>query len=413
MRVHFLGNIANNHYVLAKAMRRHGVDARLFYQSDGSFQDRPEAEDPELAQARPGWLRPYPRQFRLWQQRHRISPHLLVELAQCDILHAHGVELVWAAHTGRPFVWHPFGADIAIWTTYNRDTLIRWRQWPALPIWPHVSLPPRMRGAIGRASAIALGWHNNLWRSGYRVLRELGVEDRVVRIHLGIDVEKFAPCPTEAEREALLGRLLSQGPRQRPVIFHPARQMFTDTRSKRGYKANDHLYRALGRFAREGGTFTLVIVEKGLPDEAAARALFAELGIADRVVWTPAMPRHRLADWYRAADVTAESFYAGAVGSVALESMACGTPVIMHLQTEPELEDDSIFYPPQGLYPVLPPIIRCGSEDTIAHALAETVAAPRVLARLGSESRDWIVRYSSADAVARRFEELYREVLTR
>jgi glycosyltransferase involved in cell wall biosynthesis len=411
MRVHFIGNTANNHYVLAKAMRRHGLDVRLFYQSDGSFQDRPEAEDPEVARERPGWLRPYRRQFRLWQQRDHVSAELLAELARCDIIHAHGVELIWAARTGRPFIWHPFGADIAVWTTYNRDALIRWKPWPPLPLLPHLCLPPRMRGAIGRASAIALGWHNNLWERGYLTLRELGVENRVARIHLGIDAEKFAPCTENAERDALLVRLLPEGPRQRPVIFHPARQMFTDTASKRGYKANDRLYRALGRFARKGGAFTLVIVEKGLPDEAAARSLLAELGIADRVAWTPAMPRHQLVDWYRAADITAESFYAGAIGSVALESMACGTPVIMHLQIEPEPGGGRVFYPPQDLYPALPPIIRCGSEAEILRELDNTVADPRRLAALRGESRDWIVRYSSADALARRFEELYRGIL--
>src|SRR5438477_12189284 len=123
MRVHFLGNAANNHYVLAKAMRRQGVDAQLFYQSGGSYQDTPEAEDPEVAHNRPDWVRSYPRQFSLWQQRDRVARELLTEIAQCDIVHAHGVELIWAARTGRPFVWHPFGADLAVWTSYNRDSL--------------------------------------------------------------------------------------------------------------------------------------------------------------------------------------------------------------------------------------------------------------------------------------------------
>ena len=123
------------------------------------------------------------------------------------------------------------------------------------------------------------------------------------------------------------------------------------------------------------------------------------------------MPRHQLVDWYRAADVTAESFYAGAIGSVALESMACGTPVIMHLQIEPEPGGGRVFYPPQDLYPALPPIIRCGSEAEILREFDNTVADPRRLAALRGESRDWIVRYSSADAVARRFEELYRGIL--
>jgi glycosyltransferase involved in cell wall biosynthesis len=408
MRVHFLGNVVNNHYVLVKAMRRHGIDARLFYEGDGLKQNRPESEDPGVAVERPDWLRPFRRQFQPWQQRDRVSPELLREIGQCDILHAHGVELVWAARTGKPFVWHPFGVDLSAWTTYNADSLMRWRPWPPLPTPPHFLLPPRMRDAARRASAIAIGWHNNVWRRGYRVLRDLGLERRVVRAHLGIDVEKFAP----ADKEAALAQLLPGRIIERPVIFHPTRQMFRNPGSRRGYKANDRLYRALARLAREGAKFTLILVDRGVLDDAEAKRMLGALGIADRTIWVDEMPRHRLIPWYHAADITAESFYSGAIGSVPLESMACGTSVLMHLQREVSPEDQGIFYDPKGLYPVLPPLIEASTEDEIYRALRDNLAAPSRLAQIGRAGRDWVVTYSSADAVARRFESIYEAVLS-
>ena len=408
MRVHFLANVVNNHYVLVKAMRRHGVDARLFYPGDGLYQDRPESEDPDVGVSRPEWLRPYARQFQLWQQRDRVSPELLREIGECDILHAHGVEIVWAARTGKPFVWHPFGVDLSAWTTYNADLLVRWRPWPPLPTPPHFLLPPRMRWAAQRASAIALGWHNNIWRRGYRVLRDLGIADRVVRIHLGIDADKFVP----GEKDAALARLLPGRPIERPVIFHPTRQLFRNPKSKRGYKANDRLYRALARLAREGARFTLVLVDRGILDDGEAKRMIGALGIADRTVWVEEMPRHRLIPWYQAADIAAESFYTGAIGSVPLESMACGTPVLMHVQTEPSPEDEGIFYDPKNLYPVLPPIMQASTEDEIYRALRENVGSPERLAELGRAAREWIMTYSSADVVARKFESVYEAVLS-
>jgi glycosyltransferase involved in cell wall biosynthesis len=411
VRVHFVGNGANNHYVLAKAMRRHGIDARLFYDQSAPTTDLPEMDDPEILRERPDWLRPYPRQFRLWQQRDRVAPDLLREIGNCDILHAHSVELIWAARTGKPFVFHPYGGDFSAWTSFNRDSMIRWRPWPPLPILPHFTLPPKMRWAMRRASAIALGWHNNMWRRGYQVLHALGLEDRVVRIHLGYDVEKFVPC-APGKRDAILAGLLPGRTVERPLIFHPSRQKFRDPGSMRGYKANDRLYTALARRARDGAKFTLVLVDRGGLDEPEAKRMLRELGISDRAIWVDMIPRHRLVEWYQAADITVESFYTGAIGGVPLESMACGTPVLMHLQTEPSPEDQGIFYDPRELYPSLPPIIEARTEDEIYRALRDSLASPARLAEIGMAGRNWVVANSSADAVARKFEAVYEAVLT-
>jgi glycosyltransferase involved in cell wall biosynthesis len=251
-----------------------------------------------------------------------------------------------------------------------------------------------------------------MWRRGYRVLRALGLEDRVVRIHLGLDVDKFVPC-APGERDAILARLLPGRAVERPLIFHPSRQKFRDPESKRGYKANDRLYAALARRARDGAKFTLVLVDRGGLDEPEAKRMLHELGIADRVIWVDMIPRHRLVQWYQAADITVESFYTGAIGGVPLESMACGTPVLMHLQTEPSPEDQGIFYDPRELYPSLPPIIEASSEDEIYRALRDHLTSPARLSEVGRAGRDWVVANSSADAVAWKFEAVYEAVLAR
>jgi D-inositol-3-phosphate glycosyltransferase len=56
--------------------------------------------------------------------------------------------------------------------------------------------------------------------------------------------------------------------------------------------------------------------------------LAQQLGIADIVRFEPPAPQERLADWYRAATVTAVPSYNESFGLVALESQACGTPVV-------------------------------------------------------------------------------------
>ncbi|MGH8775749.1 MAG: glycosyltransferase, partial [Jiangellaceae bacterium] len=61
--------------------------------------------------------------------------------------------------------------------------------------------------------------------------------------------------------------------------------------------------------------------------EALARLAWT-LGVDDIVRFEPPVSQDRLADWYRAADVTVVPSYSESFGLVALESQACGTPVV-------------------------------------------------------------------------------------
>jgi len=56
--------------------------------------------------------------------------------------------------------------------------------------------------------------------------------------------------------------------------------------------------------------------------------LAGELGICDLVRFVAPVPQPELAWWYRAADVTVVPSYSESFGLVAIESQACGTPVV-------------------------------------------------------------------------------------
>jgi D-inositol-3-phosphate glycosyltransferase len=66
----------------------------------------------------------------------------------------------------------------------------------------------------------------------------------------------------------------------------------------------------------------------GLDRPESLHKLAAALGIADLVRFEPPARANRLADWYRAADVTVVPSHSESFGLVALESQACGTPVV-------------------------------------------------------------------------------------
>lgn len=61
---------------------------------------------------------------------------------------------------------------------------------------------------------------------------------------------------------------------------------------------------------------------------ARVRDLAARLGVADRIRFVDPQPHHLLSTYYRAADVTIVPSRSESFGLVALESAACGTPVV-------------------------------------------------------------------------------------
>ncbi|HEX3829401.1 MAG TPA: D-inositol-3-phosphate glycosyltransferase [Sporichthyaceae bacterium] len=66
----------------------------------------------------------------------------------------------------------------------------------------------------------------------------------------------------------------------------------------------------------------------GLAHPEQLAKLGGELGIGDLVRFAPPVPQPDLARWYQAADVTVVPSYSESFGLVAIESQACGTPVV-------------------------------------------------------------------------------------
>lgn len=139
-------------------------------------------------------------------------------------------------------------------------------------------------------------------------------------IHPGVDLETFIPRPGARERLGLAANakvLLFVGriqPLKAPdIVLKAAAELIA-----RNPLAREELVVAVC-----GGPSG-----SGLARPTALIELAAELGISDVVRFVPPTSRDELADWYRAADVTVVPSYSESFGLVAVESQACGTPVV-------------------------------------------------------------------------------------
>ncbi len=145
---------------------------------------------------------------------------------------------------------------------------------------------------------------------------------RVAVAEPGVDLARFTPGP-RAEARAALGL-----PLDAVLLLFVGRIQ--------PHKGPDVLVKAAAELARRRPDLRerLVVGVLGGASGSGVRspmgldALAAQRGIGDNVRFVPPVDRATLARWYRAADVVAVPSHSESFGLVAVEALACGTPVV-------------------------------------------------------------------------------------
>lgn len=145
---------------------------------------------------------------------------------------------------------------------------------------------------------------------------------KVVSVHPGVDLDVFSPGDPRAARRRL-------GLRDDDVVLLFAGRV-------QPLKAPDVLLHAVARLVADDPALRrrLVVAVVGGPSGSGLtkphglQLLARCLEIDDVVRFQPPVPQRALADWYRAADLSVVPSHNESFGLVALESQACGTPVV-------------------------------------------------------------------------------------
>lgn len=145
---------------------------------------------------------------------------------------------------------------------------------------------------------------------------------RVASVHPGVDLDVFSPGNPRAARRRL-------GLRDDDVVLLFAGRV-------QPLKAPDVLLHAVARMVADDPALRrrLVVAVVGGPSGSGLakphglQLLARCLEVDDLVRFEPPVPQPTLADWYRAADLSVVPSHNESFGLVALESQACGTPVV-------------------------------------------------------------------------------------
>lgn len=137
------------------------------------------------------------------------------------------------------------------------------------------------------------------------------------------------------------------------------------------------------------------------PEEARVRSLVAELGLQDHVNFLGPLDQAALAVWFAAAEVTVVPSFYETFGLVALEAMACGSPVIA---SRTGGLAHTVRHGETGL--LVPP----GDVPALAAALEQVLGRPGVAARLREPLRRGLPAEFTWDHIAAKAEAVYQEV---
>lgn len=164
-------------------------------------------------------------------------------------------------------------------------------------------------------------------------------------------------------------------------------------------KGNDVLIRAMSRL-QEDDTH-LVIIGSG-PERESLESLARELGMASRVRFTGWVEEERKWQLLASADIYASGTLHEGFGLVFLEAMAVGLPVVApdvggHLDF---LEDGKTGA-----------IVRVGSEDALAEAIAHLAQSPGARQRIGEENQ-LRFQHFSIEKSAKAYEDLFEQLVS-
>lgn len=170
-------------------------------------------------------------------------------------------------------------------------------------------------------------------------------------------------------------------------LFFPSRHVWK-------HKRQDLFLKALRTLVDDGYDCNLVMIDYG-PDVMRSKKLVKELKLDSNVCFIPPIHPKDMALYYNSCDVVWAQMGLGHLGLVSLEAMACDKPVLV----------DFVY---DNAYPDPPPVTKVYSLQDVVTKTKEFLDSRR----FNVETRWWIKKYHSYEAVLERLVKTYNELIS-
>jgi glycosyltransferase involved in cell wall biosynthesis len=380
----FVGNLANNMYVRARALRRLGLDVDVYLHPQDHY-----------VMSNPGWEE-YGALVESSETDIRRLRELGVVLPQVEGVYQPPVSPQLLPATALERFPHLSVRDVLRWLPYlsGNDWIRDLQRYDALlcaqctfvgmlsgrpylaahvggEIWYECSrgdLLGRLQLEAYRRATVVLA--SNPWSFAHA--RRYGLAN-VVYVPLVLDETFYAPGEPSFRRsweEASGGDFF----------------VFSAVRQNDAVKGTLVGLEGFARFAARRPGARLVLIEWGQQSDRNSERLRL-LGIEDKVLRVPIAGKRRVVEYLRSADCSLDQFTLGYYGASALEAMACGLPVVMRIEG--------------AQYEALcaggaPPVLEAANAEEVAAALDALADDPGLRRRAANAQREWFLQHHGA-----------------
>jgi glycosyltransferase involved in cell wall biosynthesis len=169
------------------------------------------------------------------------------------------------------------------------------------------------------------------------------------------------------------------------LVMHHSRLTWNNPPDPYSDRGGDILLKGFARLLAQAPDLSaaLVICEYG-PDVEATKALAEDLGLADRVIWLPQLPRRDIMVCLGMVDVATSEFRLDRVGSgCVFEILAMAKPLMGRRDDAKALLDAPELYP----------MMNVREPEGVAAALADFITRREDWAEAGRQGRSWYLRH--------------------
>lgn len=397
MKIALFGNICNNMYNIAKALRTDSAfDAHLYLEDPIDIQNQPESEDPQLKNNYPHWI----------HRNKKFNPLIFIKKRDrtfINELNKHDVVIL--SHIGVTLI--PYLKNKTVFYVTGGD-LTR------IPF--PVKFSFLYKNLLNKFTAYILGYYQRkgiqhageIWTQPFypfvNALKEIKVNpEQIKNVYFPVIIDTESVKYKADHLSRLDNMIKDQLAPFKFIIFHPSRMMIKKNQAlvdSGQWKQNEILFYAFALFIKKYkiNDACIMIPERGYSNDAVvAKKIIADLGIDKNIIWikgrtNEGFTKPEMVDLYSISNAVVDEFGVGWFGSIVLEGLACSKPVICNI-------DDKVM---KQLYD-WHPIISVNTPETVCDIIYKLYTDPGYCKSLGEKGREWILTYHSPENVAKKY----------